>query len=218
MSKPTTYEELIEHNPKIGQILDPEIYKFVQKTNTHTTGNLGKIWESQMRVNLKRYYKKHGLLIDHCRGFGFSKATVMIGAGPSFNKNKDFLFELCQFNARFPFNEQPFLFMASNHQFKPCLEMGIIPHFVVMVDASDNLYDQLCRDIPPHGQHVTLLCAAHCHPRICKAWDKQGRNIQFYVPTGEENKTIFKEVVGKDIGDTASVENPQAVDAIARAR
>ena len=78
MSRPTTYEELIEHNPKIGQILDPDVYKFVRKTNEHTTGKFDKVWERQLRINLKRFYKKHGLLIDNCRGFGFNKAVVAL--------------------------------------------------------------------------------------------------------------------------------------------
>ena len=89
--KKTTYEDLVKHNPKIADVLDPEVFDFVQKSNEKTILALSETWKRNARRNLKKYFKQYGLLIDNCRGFGFNKATVMIGAGPSLKRNWDVL-------------------------------------------------------------------------------------------------------------------------------
>jgi len=193
-----TYEELLEHNPLIGRFLSRERYDFAVASNERTTKSLGKQWDRNLRKNLRKLYRKHGMLMDNCGGFGANKAVVGIGAGPSFNRNKEVLKRLCMYNARFPFSRQPFIFIASNHQFRPCLEMGIIPHFVLLVDASDSgpIIDQLC-NIPKRGEHVPLICSLHSSPKLLKKWDRQGKIIQFYMPIGPENRGVFKEITGK---------------------
>lgn len=198
----TTYEQLVEHNPKIREILDPEVYKFVQESNVRTVSALDDIWKKYARRNLKKYFKQYGLLVDNCRGFGFQKAVVMIGAGPSLKNNWEFLKKLTTWNWKFSFESQPFIFVTCNHQFKKCLKEGVVPHFVVLVDAgqTDAIYDQLCTDIPPKGDLVTLIAAIHCRPKIIKDWTKQGRLVQFYIPSDDENTQLVKDVTGKDIG------------------
>jgi hypothetical protein len=39
--------------------------------------------------------------------------------------------------------DRNFIILASNHQLKPLLNMGIIPDFVMVADASDVVMDQL---------------------------------------------------------------------------
>ena len=206
--KKTTYEDLVKHNPKIAEILDPDVFSFVQKSNEKTVTALSETWERNTRRNLKKYFKDYGLLVDNCRGFGRDKATVMIGAGPSLKKNWSALQEVNDFTLRFPFPEQPFLFMVSNHQFKPCLNDGILPHFVVLVDASHSeaIYNQLCVDIPEIAKPVVLFCSIHINPRVVRDWTKQGREVQFYIPNDEENRKIFKEVIGKELPNQSIVQ------------
>ena len=194
----TTYEDLINHNSNIASILDRKVYKYVKATNERTINSFDETWLAQSKSNLK-LLKKYGLLADHCKGMGLNKAAVMIGAGPSLKKNKAMLRELCLYNSRFPFDKQPFVFITCNHQYKPCLEYGIIPHFVVVVDASDNLYDQLCKGIPKRGQNTILISALHVHPKILNGWDRQGRTIQFYVSKGDANYDLAKEILGEDL-------------------
>ena len=199
--KKTTYEDLINHNAKIADFLDPEVFKFVQKSNKKTIAALHETWERNTRRNLKKYFKQYGLLVDNCRGFGFDKAVVMIGAGPSLKHNWDVLKKINTWNFRFEFPQQPFLFIASNHQFKPCLEAGITPHFVILVDASDSesIYNQLCVDIPEAAKPVILFCAMHINPRIVKDWTAQGRHVQFYITDDDENRALFKKTIGKEL-------------------
>lgn len=198
MSDKLSYEDLVEHNPKIADILDPKTYEFVQNSNDRTAKSLGKTWLQQSSKNARVLLRKHGLLVDNCGGFGTNKAVIMIGAGPSLKKNEDFLLELCRYNARFKFNEQPFLFMVSNHQLKPCLEKGIIPHFVVLADASADLYSQFDK-ISHRGQNTILLCSLHCHPKITMEWSAKGRPIQFYAPSGKEYVDAVKKEADIDI-------------------
>jgi len=85
MAEHPTYDELIEHNPKIADILDPAIYNFGRRMNDNTLGVLGKLWRRHFKKNLSLFYEKHGLVNDNCYGFGTNKAVIGIGAGPSFN-------------------------------------------------------------------------------------------------------------------------------------
>ena len=192
----TTYEDLIAHNPAIAEIISEDRLNFVKDQTRRTTRKLDEIWNRQLRKNAKTLYRKHGLIQNSCAGFGTNKATVAIGAGPSFNKNKELLKRLNHWNALFPFEKQPFLFVVSNHQFKDCLDFGIVPHFVLLVDASDAVDDHLLNGVSPRGQNVPLICCLHCHPKILKEWDRQGKLIQFFVTTDEDKGKIFEETTG----------------------
>jgi hypothetical protein len=193
-----TYEKLMEHNPKIKSVLSRKRFEFVQNQNKRTITSLEKLWKKQARRNMAKLFKKHGLVNENCIRMGMNKAVIAIGAGPGFNRNKDYLKKLCYYNSKFQFEQQPFIFICSNHQYKPCLELGILPHFVIWADASNVVYDQLCRDISPRGQHVTLIASLHCNPRVLEEWDRQGRLIQFYLPLGDNVKKLYKDKTGKD--------------------
>jgi len=90
-----------------------------------------------------------------------------------------------------------FIIVASNHQFKPMLSMGIIPDFVVVADGSDVVMEQLTKDIPEKARNVTLLAGLHCSPRVLKKWSKQGRDIRFYLPHTKGLDKTFEEETGK---------------------
>jgi hypothetical protein len=201
VAKRTTYEDLVKHNSKIADILDPDVYEFMYVKNQQTVKLLSPTWEKNARINIKRYYKRYGLFVDNCKGFGLNKAVIGIGAGPSLKKNWDFLKKLNRWNWDQPIDLQPFVFMVSNHQFKPCLEAGIVPHFVILVDAgdSDAIYNQMCKDIPPIAKGITLLCATHINPELLREWREQGRLFQFYVPDGDDNKEFFDKVIGEEV-------------------
>lgn len=201
----TTYEDLIKHNPKIGEVLDPSVFDFMQNSNDRTMAALSKVWEKNARINLKKYFRRHGLLIDNCRGFGLQKSTVMIGAGPSLKHNWQYLKKLVDWNWKFPFAQQPFLFVTCNHQFKKCVEENIIPHFVMLVDASDSnaIYNQLCDGLPDKAYKVALFAAIHINPAIVKHWTNKGAVVQFYIPSDSENLELAKSFTGEDFKDKA---------------
>jgi len=180
------YEELLAHNPKLGQYFDRNTYEFLGNTSGKTKSRLQGMWTDHLRAN-KALLKKHGFVNDGCKGCGSNKATIAIGAGPSLNRHTEKLKELNYWNAGFDFKNQPFVFICSNHQFKPYLKEGIIPHFVLLVDASEStaVYDQLCKNIPKRGHSTILICSINANPKIVKAWDKRGGAIQFYAPIGD---------------------------------
>lgn len=196
MGKDTpTYQEILEHNPDIGGYFFDSDWDFCDKTNDITGDALADLWCENAVKNAK-LLPAHGLMRDGCVGAGFNKAAILIGAGPSVKKHMDFLKELCFFNAAFPFYEQPFLFVATNHQFKPCLEHGIIPHFVILGDASDVVYPQLCKGIPGKAKGTILLAPMRADPKTVAEWDRQGRAINFMIGRNKKVAEALKPELG----------------------
>ena len=159
-------------------VISREDFELVRKVNKMTIGHLGKEWSDNIKKN-KKYWRKHQKIRD-LTGLGRNKAVIGIGAGPSFHKNKDVLKHYVMFDGIKSWEDREFITIASNHQFKPLIEMGIIPDFVLLVDASDVVMDQLTKDIPKEAKGTQLITGAHSHPDVLKEWDKQGRGIVFY--------------------------------------
>jgi hypothetical protein len=146
-------------------------------------GYLKDLWCENIRENVKsRLWKKHRGVARDCIGMGFNKAVVAVGAGQSFNKNRHILKKLTDLDGIRDWEDRNFIIIASNHQYKPLLRMGIIPDFVIAVDGSDVIYDQLCTDIPEIGRHTVFLAGLQCSNKVLKEWDKQGREIRFFLP------------------------------------
>lgn len=197
MNRNPTFDDILSHNPKLGRFYTKDFDTFTRQCNESTGKNLKALWLDNVKVNIESgRFDKFGLVKHVCEGFGLNKAMICIGAGPSFNKNKKFLAELCYWNAQYDFKYQPFLFMASNHMFKPCLDMGIIPHFVVLADASEVVYDQLCKDIPRRGHNTVLMAALRTHPKVLEKWEKQGRRIVFFVGENPDILDLFEKLTG----------------------
>ena len=77
--------------------------------------------------------------------------------------------------------------------------MGVIPDYVLLVDAGTNgVYEQLCEDIPDTGQHTTLLTGLHCSPKIVNEWIKQDRPIKFFVSPSPTLMEAFDKYLGLD--------------------
>jgi hypothetical protein len=82
--------------------------------------------------------------------------------------------------------------------FKPLLKMGVIPDFVVITDASDVIFNQLCVDIPDCGKHTVLLSTPQASPRVLKKWHKQGRTMRFYLTQNEDGWDAVRRYSGED--------------------
>jgi len=191
------YDKLVEQNSAISKIVSRAMAENMWQTNQGTIASLGKKW-SENQVKNMSLFEKHGALRDHFQGFGANKAIIGIGAGPSFNTNKHVLKELYKFNLMFEVDKQPFIFVAANKMFKPLLELGIHPHFVLVVDAGDALYPQLCDNIPSNAADTFLITGLHTSPRILKKWDRNGGHILFYMIGDDEDKKQFKDTTGRD--------------------
>jgi len=198
--KKQSWEELIKEYPEFEGVIHKKSWDFIGSSDKKTTFFLGKMWRDNLRANVKnKLWKKHGGLADDCVGLGRNKAVIGVGAGSSLNKNIDLLKELHDFDGCKEWKDRNFIIVASNHQFKPLLNMGIIPDFVVVTDASDVVLDQLVRDIPEKGNHTVLLPGLHCSPKVLRKWSRQGREIRFYTSKSEGFHELFEKLTNKNM-------------------
>jgi len=193
------YDEIIKLHPAIKGIVDPNSWNYIGLSNKQTRGALDDLWRANTRKNINRkMWKRHGSLRNGCMGIGKNKALIAVGAGQSFNKNKDFLKKLIDFDGRKNWEDRDFFVVASNHQFKPLVKMGIIPDFVILADASDDVIPQFIEDIPPVTECGTILITTIASsPKLVKLWTRQGRDIRFYVPSSTAVVDEFEKVTGK---------------------
>jgi hypothetical protein len=173
--------------------------KFMQIVSKNTTKILNELWIKNFEENYKNGLWNIKNALNHdCLGIAKNKCVIGIGAGQCFNKNKDVLKEALNRDGVKNWENRSFITIASNHQFKPLLKMGIIPDFVMLVDASDVVYDQLCVDIPMMGQNTVLITGLHCSPKVLKAWTEQGRTIRYFLNMSKEVRAKFKDITGID--------------------
>lgn len=177
------YENVYNERDELHGVVSKNSFDFIRAVNQSTLRILGEEWIANIRKN-KKYWKRHNKLRD-MMSLGRNKAIIGIGAGPSFKKNQDVLCKYIIEDGLKPWEEREFVTIASNHQFKPLLKLGIIPDFVLLVDASAVVNNQLIEDIPESAKNTQLITGVHVNPNIIKHWDKQGRGIIFFTtPSG----------------------------------
>lgn len=186
-------------SPEIHGIIHKTNWDFITAVNTMTQRYLDQTWVDNLRANVKsKLLRNCKFLVEDCVGLGKNKAIVGVGSGPSFNKNCwDLQYFLNRDGIR-NWDERRYITICSNHQFKPLLKMGIIPDFVLLVDASEVVMDQLTKDIPEHGKSTILITGLHCSPKVLTKWVEQGRDIRLLLNTANETKEVFQKVTGKD--------------------
>lgn len=194
-------QDITEHKsyqdrPELHGIIHQSNYDYVSQVSLGTMDLLGGTWEENIKRNV-RLWKKHRPL-NSCIGLARNKATIGVGAGPSFKNNCDVLKRIMDEDGVKDWEDRNFYIIASNHQYKPLLNMGIIPDFVILVDAADTVYTQLCEDIPSEGQGTTLITGLHCSSKILDTWSRQGREILFYASTAPALCNVFQREVKKN--------------------
>lgn len=205
MKTPSDEGPKYDEQSHLHGIVSKESYEFVTRINESTINILGSEWVENMRRN-KRFWRKHRKLIelrdivnqDGTKGLGANKCVIGIGSGASFNKNKDVLKQIVNEDGVKDWPERNFITIAANHQFKPLMDMGIIPDFVLLVDASDVVLDQLTKDIPKAAENVSLICGIHCNPKVLNRWTRQGRPLLFYTTPMVSMHDAFREIINRD--------------------
>lgn len=205
MKTPSDEGPKYDDMPHLHGVVKRESYEYVSRVNESTINILGKQWLDNMRRN-KRFWRKQRKLIelrdiinpDGTRGLGANKCTIGIGSGASFNKNKDVLKQIVNEDGVKDWPDRNFITIAANHQFRPLMDMGIIPDFVLLVDASDVVMNQLTVDIPKAAKNVSLICGVHCSPRVLSEWTRQGRPLLFYTTPIMSMNEAFREIVNRD--------------------
>ena len=199
MGERKTYEEIVKDHPEFEGIITPKSWDFIGHSDKGTIEYLRKDWLENLEQNIKnKRLRRHGGLDKDCMDLGFNKAIVGIGAGASLNKNKHVLKWIHDIDGVKHYNDRDFIFVASNHMLKPLLNEGIIPDFVMLADASDVVMDQLTNDIPESGRNCVLIAGLHCSPRVLKKWEKQGRDIRFYLTGTKGIPEKYENLTGKN--------------------
>ena len=187
----------MDRNDKMAEVMPERYWHAIEHVNKGTISQLNQLYQTNIRANLG-LWKKHGAMADGLYGFGKNKAVINIGAGSSLKKNLDVLQRVSDFNLMKKLDDQPFIFVVCNHSFKPMLEQGVYPHFVSLVDGSDVVFDQLCRNVPEKRNNTILLAPLSASPKVLKEWDRQGRTILFHVGKADEVQQFLKNETGED--------------------
>ena len=188
------YDLMLKDHPEFKHVISKKNWEFIGHSDKGTVGYLWDLWAGNIRKNVKnKLWKKHGSLAGDCIELGLNKAIIGVGAGSSFNKNKDVLKRVVDWDGVKSWKDRNFIIVASNHQFKPLLNMGIIPDFVIVADGSDVVMDQLTKNIPDKARNVTLLAGLHCSPKVLRRWSRQGRDIRFYLTHTKGLDEVFEE-------------------------
>lgn len=193
------YHDKIKKHPELKGVILESAWNLIDHTTEKTVDKLEELWLKNMATNVRnRLWAKHGSLRKDCVGLARNKAVIAVGAGQTFNKNKDVLKQIVDIDGVKDWANRDFVIIASNHQFKPLLEMGIIPDFVMLTDGGDIALPQLTEDIPEIGQNTILMAGLHCSPKVLQAWSDQKRDIRFFLATTKGIRETFNKLTGKN--------------------
>jgi hypothetical protein len=195
LNKDHKYEEYI-NSPLLQSVFPEPLWNYMNICGEKTGEVRGDMWKKNTDKNYERLFKKCGAVGEQLGGFAKNKAAIIVGAGPSFNKNKDLLKKVYDFNIQFPIDEQPFVIIASNHQLKPLLDMGIFPHITVILDGGNHFRDQFI------NLNTDMKCVVVANiatdPKLLKRLDRDGHTILFFVSDSNKSRDLYKEKTGKD--------------------
>ncbi len=189
----TEYEKHI-NSPLLKSVIPEPFYNYMSLCGEKTAEKLADIWKKNTEKNIDRFFDKHGVMGEQFLGFAKNKAVIVVGAGPSFNKNKDVLKKLYEFNIKFDMVDQPFVIIASNHMLKPLLDMGIFPHFTIVLDGGNHFRDQFLN--LNTDMKCVMLANIYTDHKLLKRWDRDGHAISFFM--GESGRDFYKEKTGRN--------------------
>jgi len=157
---------------------------------------LGDTWNKNITKNTERLFGKHRTVGEDLLGYARNKAVIIVGAGPSFNKNKDILKAIYEYNLTFAPTQEPFVIIASNHQLKPLLEMGIHPHLTFVVDGGNHFRDHFIN--LKTDMKCVMVANLACDHKMLKRWDRDGHLISFFMGDSEKNREYCKDTLNVD--------------------
>ena len=192
MDEYLSYQEIIESNPAAAKALPENGYNYLVNNSKFTGDELNETWDRNTKENLDTLYDMCGSIGDGILGLGLNKCTIGIGSGPSYHINKNVLREAYRVNANHRLDDQPFVFIATNHQFPQCIKDGIHPHFVMAIDATKQLRRQLGVIPTQEAENTILLANLYCDPTALKKWIKKGGKICFFIPENPHAMELFK--------------------------
>jgi hypothetical protein len=195
LNKDFGYEKYI-NSPLLQSVFPESLYNYMGLSGEKTGEIKGDMWKKNTDRNYDRLFKDCGAVGEQLLGLAKNKAVIMVGGGPSFNKNKKLLKTVYDFNITFPLDQQPFVIMASNHMLKPLLKMGIFPHLTVILDGGNHFRDQFL-NLDTDFKCVFIANMATDH-KVLKRLVRDGHKVSFFISDSNENRNIYSEKTGKD--------------------
>jgi len=104
--------------------------------------------------------------------------VIIIGAGPSiFEEDYRDLRLLAKYGT--PENA---IVLACDRILKPCLANGVIPDYVVSIDAQEVIADWYADElIREYKAQVPLIANAYLHPRVAREWLDDGGEVYWFI-------------------------------------
>lgn len=165
------YEDWVEHLftlPKTPSIAD--------KLNTVTVMHYMELWLRNIYENfLEEPFKDIHDVKEHF-GTAKEKTAIVIGAGPSLYKYNHL--ELLAQSTFYKQRAGPVL--TTSHTLKDCLEAGIIPDYMILLDPEPLMLSHIDHEIiDKYADKITAIFAITAHPTVLKRW--KGKRL-FFLP------------------------------------
>ena len=154
-----TYPELTEHAMKLPPDIDE-----TAMVNIKTVHNLLPLWMDNISESFETI--KIGKDIRDIPRFDDieNKRALVIGAGPSLHRNKHL--ELLA--------DQGFdgIIFAADRVLVDCLNVGVIPDYIMTLDGSEKILDYIDHDIvDQYSDRVAAIMCITTHPSVVQRWN-----------------------------------------------
>lgn len=178
-----TYPVLVEK----AMELPPEVNQSML-TNVTTVTRLIPLWINSIAENITEIRKGRDIKdIPHT-----TSPALVIGAGPSLhcNRHLDLL-------AKKKFDG---IIFASDRVLKDCLDVGVIPDYVMILDGNEKVLRYIDHDmVDSYADRISAIMCVTTHPDVVKRWT--GKKY-FFIQHIEDNiapnvSYIFNELTGK---------------------
>ncbi len=128
----------------------------IKEVKTATINRFSAVWQNNFAANQQAISRNQG--IKPLKGKFQDIPIVLIGAGPSLDRNKEFLHKMADSS----------ILVASDAALKPLLDEGISPSFVVCLDPQPEIAN-FFQGID--SRSLNLIAPTIIHPKVLSLWE-----------------------------------------------
>jgi len=171
-----TFERFYNYQDWVNHLFNlPKETSDIDKINASTVTQLLPLWLENMRRNFIG-----DIEIPDIREIENSVEPgtpgLVIGAGPSLLADN----HLIMLHDSIFYKEHKGVIVSTAHSLKDCLEAGVVPDYMVLVDSDPVLAKFIDQDIiDDHSKDITAIFAIDAHPAAMKRWKGGAR---FFLP------------------------------------
>lgn len=181
----------------MNQGIDPTDEQLIQLVNKNTIGAMTARWTRNIIANQDLIKRTRGIndLFKDNSGIDLKDVpAIIVGGGPSLDKNVDLLKNL----------RNKALIVASDSTLKMLLSKGIKPHIVVVTDAEWGEWGNPFENLPMSTKDILLVVEVFANRKILESWEG---DIYFYATGGVEgnplSEIVEQEFCGHPVGKLA---------------